>query len=491
VSVFNYDSLKALAARLGRPVSTLVAETFQRDPFYVYPGRQQWAEWIATTLSRLEVPDRYHYRRIHYLIVSQDEANRVFLPDGEPYQNTDKCSAALNRALLDAVHLRLLPPEAVLDHRNAEPIIYLVGEQEGSIDVLNSGLSNVDVRMPAPSRLYFERPVVAQPFHLEVWVEKTTMNDVLLPLARRFDFNLITGVGELSATQCRKLVDRAAKSGRPVRILYVSDFDPAGAAMPVSVARKIEFELYERELDLDVQLRPIILTHDQCVEYRLPRTPIKDGEPRRGGFEKRFGEGATELDALEAVHPGVLAQIIRAEIDRYYDHDHDSNVDDRCSQIAEIFWNITTDVYSAHRPELDKLTAEFGKITEAYKAWLEQAQPLWKTIADELEENSPDLDGEEWTSPFVADEDPNPLFDSKRSYVEQIDRYKAHQDKPTERAAFKLLCTCVICGAQFPGKKSSKVCGAEKCRKAASSRRTAAWAREKRRRDRAQAVGRT
>jgi hypothetical protein len=28
-------------------------------------------------------------------------------------------------------------------------------------------------------------------------------------------------------------------------------------------------------LDVDIQVRPIVLTHKQCIEYGLPRTPIK------------------------------------------------------------------------------------------------------------------------------------------------------------------------------------------------------------------------
>jgi hypothetical protein len=35
--------------------------------------------------------------------------------------------------------------------------------------------------------------------------------------------------------------------------------------------------------------------------------------------------------------------------------------------------------------------------------------------------------------PDGSDEDPDPLFDSTRDYVEQIDRFKEHQGKRTER----------------------------------------------------------
>jgi hypothetical protein len=35
--------------------------------------------------------------------------------------------------------------------------------------------------------------------------------------------------------------------------------------------------------------------------------------------------------------------------------------------------------------------------------------------------------------PSCGDEDADPLYDSKRTYVEQIDRYKQHQGKLTTR----------------------------------------------------------
>ncbi|MGO6827132.1 hypothetical protein ACCS34_36665, partial [Rhizobium ruizarguesonis] len=69
---------------------------------------------------------------------------------------------------------------------------------------------------------------VAQPYLLEVWVEKSTQNDILVPLARRLEFNLVSGTGETSEILARQAVERAISDGRPMRILYVSDFDPGG-----------------------------------------------------------------------------------------------------------------------------------------------------------------------------------------------------------------------------------------------------------------------
>jgi predicted nucleic acid-binding Zn-ribbon protein len=40
-----------------------------------------------------------------------------------------------------------------------------------------------------------------QPYHVEVWCEKSTMNDELLPLCERWGVNLINGVGFMSITR--------------------------------------------------------------------------------------------------------------------------------------------------------------------------------------------------------------------------------------------------------------------------------------------------
>src|SRR5262245_44093283 len=106
---------------------------------------------------------------------------------------------------------------------------------------------------------------------------------------------------------------RAAEYELPVRILYLSDFDPGGRSMPKATARKVEFAIAKHDLDVDLQLIPVALSPEQCRQYRLPRTPLKDTERRKNRFEQIFGVGATELDALEALHPGELARLLEAE----------------------------------------------------------------------------------------------------------------------------------------------------------------------------------
>jgi hypothetical protein len=430
----SYLGIKALSKELRRPASTLFALSAGNDPFYITPARTAAAEWFAEQWHRLNIPSNWHYRRIHYVFVSQDGVTLVVMLSGKPYENTLECWAELCEAARDAIALELVPQDAFADHRNAEPIIYLVEPQSGGADISNGYPDCFVPEFPPLPSLTFDRPVVPQPYHVEVWAEKTTVNDVLDPLARQYRFNLVTGIGELSATRCREFVDRAERnSGRPVRILYVSDFDPGGLSMPVAVARKIEFELYRRGLNLDVQLRPIVLTLEQCIEHRLPRTPIKETERRGKRFEERFGEGGTELDALEALHPGLLRRIGLNEVSRYWNPDHATAVAETCERIEEQFDEITADAHDAHQGEIAALKADWQRIVANIEAWKSRAKPTWQAIPDYLEEAWPSLGYTRWSPEFVTDEDPDPLFDSTRDYLEQIDRYKRHQGKPTAR----------------------------------------------------------
>ena len=103
--------------------------------------------------------------------------------------------------------------------------------------------------------------------------------------------------------------------------------------MPTAAAVKIDFLARKSGVDLDIRLNLSALTLEQCIEYRLPRTPIKASDLRAPNFEARFGTGATELDALEALHPGVLRNILVAEIERYIDADLDDNVQDAVREV--------------------------------------------------------------------------------------------------------------------------------------------------------------
>jgi len=155
--------------------------------------------------------DGVHLRHIHYQLVSQDPP--VVKPDGRPYENTTNDWAYLLQASKAARYLNLVDPAAFVDRRNPDPHIYrlYLGSSGPWVDITGDWRGDFDVTLPEFSQfpdfeLYGYKP--RQPYHLEIWCEKMTMNDVLLPLCRQYDVNLVTGAGELSITAALDFVKR-------------------------------------------------------------------------------------------------------------------------------------------------------------------------------------------------------------------------------------------------------------------------------------------
>jgi hypothetical protein len=462
----DHAEVKALAERLGKPLYALSLEP-RTDPFLAgQASRKRNAEWFAGLWNQLGGTRGFHLRRFHYLVMSQDPP--PMLPDGTPYVNSEKCVGVLYNAGRDARHLGLVDADDLVDRKNPIPEIHLQEAEPGKISCREDLGVEDPARLEIP-RLVLDTPAIAQRYQVELWCEKSTMNDILMPLGQRLGVNVITGTGELSLTHCVLLVRRAQTSRRPVRILYISDFDPAGAGMPIAVARKIEHVIYREQLhDLDIQVRPIILTHDQCIEYRLPRSPIKESEKRAGRFEERFGEGATELDALEALRPGEMERILTEEIGRYYDFTLASQVQDQAHEIQAELEQINAEVHASNVRRIFKLKKERKRVLASIRVFKRKAARILKKIRDDLDDRAPDIDQYDWPEPADGKEDSSPLFDSARQYPEQIACYKKHQGRSTEplprRELEKVTCICEHCHRSFQSARPTARACSDVCR---------------------------
>jgi hypothetical protein len=431
----NYEQIKQLARQTGQRVTDLIPLAPQNDPFYTgTPGDWALAEWFASLWHAFQYATKVHIRRVHYQIVSQNPP--VAMPNGLPYANTESCWNVLNLASKAARYLQLVDPEAFVDRRNPEAVVYASRHTPEPEVRASSRLWGSHLRLPdfpdLPAyRVSGYEP--AQAFHLECWCEKSTMNDVLEPLCQHYGMNLQTGLGELSITATLALVHRLLEAGKPARIFYVSDFDPAGQSMPVSVSRKVEYFVRTLGLSVDVRVFPVILTAEQVHSYRLPRTPIKDTERRRGGFEDRYGEGAVELDALEALYPGELQQVLSQCIEYYFDpmlEQRTKDVQARLERDLALIWQQVTARFAgdieALRAVHAQLQQEFGARMAAYG---EQVQALWQAMRSELDLSVPNLDDYLLPTPIFSDELGYGLYDSSRDYLEQIEAYKQFQGK--------------------------------------------------------------
>jgi hypothetical protein len=425
----DYAEIKFLAKEQKVRVTDLIVLAPQNDPFYIGTDSDRlWCDWFYELWQRFNYGAGVHIRRIHYQIVSQKDP--VKMPNGKPYENTEECWHRLVQASKTARYMGLVDPLALDDRRNPPPqILAEFAGEGGDIQLINESFITELMlpRFPELPDYQILGFVGEQDYLVEIWCEKSTMNDVLVPLCRTHNVNLVTGLGELSITAVARLVQRVADLQKPTRILYVSDFDPAGECMPVSVARKIEFFLQEQDQH-DVQLHHVVLTKQQTINFSLPRTPIKDTERRKNGFETRHGQGATELDALEALHPGELKRILVDYITRFYDPRLVLDVSDAKDALYDELEAIRGPILDEYEPQIEKLRQEYGdlsaQISDLIAGYTTRARQLWQAISDELEEEMPDIDDFPVPEPQEANEIDGALFDSSRGYLEQLEAYR-------------------------------------------------------------------
>jgi hypothetical protein len=474
----NYETIKQLAKEHGLTIADLLALASKNDPFYVgRPSEAKAAQWFADIWQAFGYQSGVHLRRVHYQIVSQDPP--VSRPDGSVYENTQKDWDYLNEASKWARYLNLVSPGAFVDRRNPEAIInatwytpddWLYEDPTPGYDVVGgwSDVSQDEIdpyvlpALPTLPSLPDDLPMlprfkvrgyqgIQQSHHIEVWCEKTTMNDVLLPLCERYNVNLITGAGEMSITSVVEFLQRVRQAERPARIIYISDFDPAGLGMPISVARKVEyFQRNEGYDDLDLMLHPIALTAEQVATYQLPRVPVKATDLRKASWEAAYGKGQVELDALEALHPGELAEIVQEAILQWYDPTLSNRAWEQRYALDEALRDRRSTILAGYRDELDVLTQEYSLLVsdfaqtqalftelvqdfqpqidaygERLDAIRQEARGLYARIVRALGQVAIDLDDYALPEPDLPPEDDRVLYRSERDYFEQLGRYKA------------------------------------------------------------------
>lgn len=445
----GYVRMNRIKRETGVPIKDLLVLANQNDPYYVGSPKQcQMAEWFANLWERYGYTTGVHVRRIHYRHVSQTNPRHF---DGRPYENTEASWNAMVNASKYARYLGLVDPEALVDRRNPEPHIYMEPEEleepsweyylpEWSLPEIEARLT-VNLPIAEVNTTGYHYDDLLQPYHVEVWCEKSTMNSELQPVCRRYATNLITGLGEMSITSTVSLLRRIEQIGKPCRILYLSDFDPSGAQMPISAARHTEYLAQTYTPDADIKLTPLVLTAEQAREYDLPRTPIKDSDLKKKSFEQLQGEGATELDALEALHPGALARIVTEAVTRFRDGSLPRRLIQTSTEAEQRLEQAADDAIQPHLNRVEEIEQEAREIAETYQSRLEdlndelqtelsplrdELETLQQAIKDELDALEPDLP--ELPEPETPPEEGDGwLYDSNRRYLDQLDAYDRHK----------------------------------------------------------------
>jgi hypothetical protein len=466
------------------------------DPFSILDGNRRhaaWGQWFADLFHQAGYTGTVHLRRFHYRLVSLEElvpmvgsvdqdyaiSDVWIVPNiGRPkkgekpgdirpntYGNTDWCWQQLCKAGKWARHLGLVDAELIEDNRSPVAIVppadgvgvvspeftladdgwdsLLENIKEGS--VLSTKLSLPDCpELPRAMAHGISSWIKRRSHHLELWIEKSSMNDILLPICRRYGIVLQSLVGESSLTRTGDLLRRIrSNGGKPARIIYISDFDPAGNSMPAAASRRIEHPVRSEEPDLDLQLTHLALTREQVLQFNLPTIPIKESEMRGDKFRERQNtDGAVELDALEALHPGELGRMVEEAIAPYLQADADwqealqdleRELDDQAEEINEVIRAEFSERLALHEEAFDaairKAQARYQRLRdqllEDLQKWMAAAEPDYEAAETFAWDQLPFI-YQAVPEPEVIDED-DPLLDTDRDYLDQLDRYRQHK----------------------------------------------------------------
>jgi hypothetical protein len=397
-------AIKETGARL----NALTVLDDDRDPYRAdSPAKWRDAKWVAAQLAKF-APDRVvHIRGLHYLVVA---AGNVQKPNGKVYENTEADFKWINDACCHARWLRVVPLNKLVDQRNDAPDLppELEPAVESELDVDRVVIPDTDNLMP-----YFTEPTssVQQPYRLVIFGEKSSLREDLGPVANAFGAELILATGENSITRIFEMLGRAHKDKRAVRCFYFSDFDPSGMQMPVSTARKIQALRDEYLPSLDLKLFKVALTEAQVYQYRLPHTPLKEKDTRAPGWRNRFDREATEIDALIALHPGVLDRLARDALSAFFDDDLNLRID-----LALDDWRDEAAEAIEKHEGYDDAAAEIGAARDKLAAAAEELSNAQNAaLARFVDTAPPDLDVEE---PDLDDEpDGGMIFTTEDDYV--------------------------------------------------------------------------
>jgi hypothetical protein len=152
-----------------------------------------------------------------------------------------------------------------------------------------------------------------QPYKVLVAVEKQASEGTFQYVCNQMDVDLAVMRGYSSVSYTKEIADHLKRytHERKVVILYFGDMDPSGLNIPETLER----DLYGM-FDVEFKLERIAVTHKQISEMNLIPAPVKMGDTRATKFIEQHGEDVYELEAIE---PKTLQQIIRDNINRYYD----------------------------------------------------------------------------------------------------------------------------------------------------------------------------
>lgn len=150
-----------------------------------------------------------------------------------------------------------------------------------------------------------------QPEHIEVWVEKDALVDVISRAASPWNVSYTACKGSPSHSLVHDAALRLRQQesdGKTTTILYLGDHDPTGLDIPRDIQERLA--MFRSECTVE----RIALTREQVDQYQPPPNYAKETDSRFQAYVDEHGTDCWELDALE---PQVLVDLIDAQIQEH------------------------------------------------------------------------------------------------------------------------------------------------------------------------------
>ena len=143
-------------------------------------------------------------------------------------------------------------------------------------------------------------------YRCEVWAESRSIASVLLADCKELAVDLFPcgGFSSLSFIHEAAQQHNASDDTRPLVVLYVGDYDPAGVLIDQSLEREMREHLRN---GIELDFRRIAINEEQVEVYDLPTKPRKEGDKR--------SQHVTYTVEAEAMPARDLRGILRVEVE--------------------------------------------------------------------------------------------------------------------------------------------------------------------------------
>jgi hypothetical protein len=399
----------AIAENNGRKLSMKDLTVLANDPFRMdTPANHKLAKWLADTAATLGLGARkIHNRGLHYMILGQPK------PDGSIYISDEDSWDLLEEASKYARWLGYIPFDQITDQRNAPPVVRIFQEPV-PVPYINVG---IDIEIPDADditpKLGVDGFTGTQPYKLVIVGEKSSLDDVLGPIAANFGADLYLPTGDISDTYIYQMAKIGAEDGRPMRVLYFADCDPSGWNMGIVIARKLYAVKVLHFLDLEFEVHRAALTPAQVRQFDLPSSPLKASEKRGDAWRAAMGIEQTEIDALATLRPELLRQVARDAIAPFCDFDLDRRVKAAREEWLTHALAIINDNLDAER--LGRIRAQAAEQLEAMREQIAELNEALRVDVDDFDLPDIEIPEAELTLGLA----PQPLVDSRWSFAEQ------------------------------------------------------------------------